>query len=296
MTRRITAIMNPISGARNRRAELDEIGRRLQAHGAHFDLQFTTQPNHAAALAAAAVEISDAILVVGGDGTVREVAEGMIGSTTPLLIFPTGTENLVARQFGMTTDIDRVVECLLNGTTISCDLWRANGKAMLVVAGIGFDAECAYRLSQNRRGHITYFSWVRASLKAFWSYRFPTIRVELDGQCVFDDKGLAFVGNLPCYGGGLNILAKAKYDDGLLDVCVLPCQSRLNLARQAWRIFRSRHVDSPGAYYGQGSRVSITSTDSVRVQIDGDEGGFLPLDITHIPGGVRFITIRKENL
>ncbi len=292
---RVLVIVNPVSGGRAMGRALAEVVERLGAEGCEVVVLRTGRSGEATVMAAGAEQDTRAVVVVGGDGTVREVVEGLIGGRVPLVVMPGGTENLVAREFGMTSCARQIVRTVLRGQPRRCDVGVVNGRYFMIMAGIGYDADMVARLAARRTGRITHLSYVRPSLETFRSYGFPAIRVEIEGVEVFNDRGLVFVGNLPCYGMGLRILRDAVPDDGLLDVCILPCTSRWGFLGHAVRVFRGVHVEAPGVFYRRGRRLRVTSASRVLVQCDGDAAGELPAELSLRPAAVTLLAPRAED-
>lgn len=289
MGRRFVAILNPVSGRRNMLPVARRIRRVLQRHASQLDIQVTDGAGHATEIAAQLHDDVDAVLVVGGDGTVCEVVNGLVGRCVPIVILGTGTENLLARELQMPAKPDRVVDTLLSGEPFACDIGVINERHFLAVAGVGFDADCVLRLARARRGHITHGTYFWPIWHTFWTHRFPRLRIEVDNRRVFDSRGFAIMGIIGRYAAGLRILPEARYNDGLLDVCAFECDSKPSLLRHTWRIFRRRHVESRGVVYRQGRRISITSPDCVNLEIDGDTAGCLPATCGVLPGAARFL-------
>ncbi len=219
------------------------------------------------------------VVAVGGDGTVREVAEGLLGRAIPLAILPAGTENLVAKQFQIDASPNRLVGTLLNPDIREIDVGLVGQRVFLVVVGVGFDAEVVRRLSRRRRGHITHLDYFLPTLQSFWSHPFPSLSVHADGQVVFEGEGLVFIGNMPRYGVGLSILKNAVVDDGLLDICIFRCRSRLKLLSHAFRTACGRHLSSSDVLYSRAREIRVSSDVPVPFEVDGDDGGDLPADI-----------------
>lgn len=280
MRRHVYAIVNPVSGRRGIPARLHRLADILRHFGCRLDVDYTTGAGHATLLAKSRPDSADAVLAVGGDGTLNEVVNGMIGQATPVLAWGTGTKNLVAGELRMPTDAIDVARTLLTGETRACDVGVVNGRRFIANVGVGFDAECVHNLSRRRRGHITQGDYFWPVWRTFWSHRFPLLRVEVDGLCVFQGRGMVVVGNLQRYGWGARLLPLARYDDGLLDVCVVPCSSRLGMLAQLARIAAERHIGAGGVIYCHARGVSIRSPHRVRTQVDGDAAGDLPVTIS----------------
>lgn len=292
MSKRVLAIVNPISGRRNMAPVVRTIGRLLEKAGSTLHAEATTRAGEASELAAAAADRFDAVLVVGGDGTVCEVVNGLIERPLPIVILRTGTENLLAHELNMPVDPAEVARTLLTGESFPCDVGEANGRRFLAVCGVGFDAEVVARLTRIRRGHITHADYFWPIWRTFWGHRFPHLEVEADGEAVFSGQGMAFVGIISRYSLGMRLLGSARYDDGLLDLCVLPCKGRWELIDHAARVVRGVHRDRTGVVYRQVREVRITSgQEAVPVEIDGDVGGHLPIHCTVAPGAARFLRL-----
>lgn len=253
-----------------------DIGRMLRREGGELEILTTGRANHATELATAIPADVEVVLVVGGDGTVCEVINGLPRRGLPIVILRTGTENLLARELRMPTEPIDVARTLLHGESHSLDVGLINGRRFVAVAGVGFDAECVQRMNRVRRGHITHADYFWPIWRTFWAHRFPALRVEADGECVFEGRGLALIGIIAQYSGGLRILSQARFDDGLLDLCVFACSSRLELIGHAQRAFRRRHIGSRGVLYRQVTSVHIDSPDPVLLEVDGEEAGHLP--------------------
>ena len=267
----------------------------LRQGGASFETATTQRPGDATALAAQLPGDVDAVLVIGGDGTVSEVVNGLIHRPIPIVIMRTGTENLLARELDMPRHPTEIAETLLHGEPFDVDLGIVNQRRFAAVAGVGFDAECVERMAYVRQGHISHHNYFWPIWRTFWAHRFPTLRIEVDGERVFEERGLALIGSIRRYGGRLRILANARYDDGLLDLCVFRCSSRMELLSHLHRVLRRRHIGHPKVLYRQCKRVDVASPDPVPIQLDGDVGGYLPASCSLLSGGARFLRLVEGN-
>ncbi|NUQ10989.1 MAG: hypothetical protein HUU26_01510 [Gemmatimonadaceae bacterium] len=217
--------------------------------------------------------LAGAVIVAGGDGTVREAANGLAGRDTPLAILPGGTENLVARYFGCDGDPGRTAEAVLSDRRAALDVGSANGRMFLVVAGFGFDAEVVERVHAGRRGHISHASYYLPLFRTLASHRYGAMRVEAEGEVLCDEPALVFLGNLPRYALGLRVARDARCDDGMLDVCIFRCDGRARLIAHAWRTVWRRHVGGPGVIYRRARQVAVTASRPTPYELDGDIAG-----------------------
>lgn len=247
-----------------------------------------------------------AAIVIGGDGTLRSVAQWAIDRSLaaagpgescvpwPLLIVPMGTANLMGQHLGIAWTAERlpqqVADALAKRRVVHLDVARTAEGIMLLVAGVGFDAWVIHELARLRSGPIHMAHYAMPVLKALTEYRFPSLQVSVDGRCVFDSApALALVGNIPEYGTGFPVLHQARPDDQLLDVCVMPCATRGDLVKLFLATAAREHDRQEGVVYVKGQHVRIESPQPVAVQVDGEAAGFTPLQVDLLPGRIPFI-------
>jgi YegS/Rv2252/BmrU family lipid kinase len=275
---KIAAVVNPVAGAWRQHSAMRVMLDRLRAMGLDVSIQTTAGPGDGTRLARQAACQSDYMIAGGGDGTIREVVEGLTGSRVPLMIWPTGTENLVAKSLGFRAQTDLIPHCISSGRTVSLDVGTADGRCFLVVAGMGFDAEVVDRLTRCRSGHITHLSYFEPIWRTFWTHRFPEIRILHEGSVWWQGRGMAFVGNMSRYSLGLPVVRDADPHDGQLDLLVLPCRNQFKLLAHAARTLLARHLEHGGARYLRFTRLRIEAVDPVLMELDGDCGGRLPVE------------------
>jgi diacylglycerol kinase (ATP) len=280
----IEMIVNPISGRGTRRQLPAALAECLRRAGREVNVYQTTAAGDATRYASAIASRASCVVVFGGDGTINEVAEGLSGSDAPILIAAAGTENLLAKHFKLPQTAEALAALVLGEHyVLALDLGRVNGRRFHSIFSVGFDADVVYRLTRIRRGHVNYLTYVGPILRTMVRHRWPLLRVECDGEAVFEGRGMAFVGNISRYATGLRIARDADPSDGLLDLVVLPCQSRTGLVRHIIRFLRKTHVEHRGTVYCQCRAIRIESADAPACQIDGDIGPAGPWDIEVLP-------------
>jgi diacylglycerol kinase (ATP) len=290
----IIIFANPIAGRGRGRIVARRLGHRLELAGfsVHTVLERPADISRESIDRSAVAAIS-----IGGDGTLRGVVELLHGDGNhgpPLLPVPMGTANLMGRHLGVqwsTRNLgDAVLETIRRNKVINLDVARANGRLFMLMAGVGIDAHIIHLLDQMRRGPIDYYSYVLPAALTLVNYTFPAITVRVDDRTIVRDlPAVAVIGNVKEYGTGFPILTDARPDDGLLDICVMPCNSRGEMAELLMLTTTGEHVLREGVQYVKGRHVHIESAVSVPVHVDGDSAGHTPLQVDLLPGKVGFL-------
>lgn len=216
----IAFIVNPISGtkAKNKIAKL--IRELLDLQQFSPTVVVTEYAGHATQLAQQfALEGYYAVIAVGGDGTVNEVANGLIGSHTALGIIPNGSGNGFARHLDISTRMNRAVEMLNNSEPICVDYGMVNEKKFFSTCGVGFDALVAMQFNEGKsRGLKTY---IQNTLQSLFSYKPETYRIVGDNIDITTEAFLITFANAGQWGYDANIAPKASVQDGLMDIAIV---------------------------------------------------------------------------
>ncbi len=255
-----------------------------------------------------------AVIAGGGDGTAAAVA-ARISSDVPLWLCPLGTENLLARYLGMTSDPDQAVASISRLRTKAIDAGLANGRLFLVMVGVGFDAEVVHQVHSQRTGHIRKYHYWLPILRTAMSYRFPSIKLVADSPIInvkkpvpIDDVQVTetstssresheatwyFLLNLPRYASGLNIAPNAQGDDGLIDICAFKRGGLFSGLYYFARLRLGIHAAHSDFSQLRAAKFRIEPASpearNISYQLDGDWGGYLPLEVECLPGRLRVI-------
>lgn len=290
----IQYIVNPKSGASSANQIAGQFKDYLVENGYDVRVVLTESLTHACELATqGAVDYQCALVVAaGGDGTLREVLQGLEGSNKLFLPIPCGTENLLANEMGFDLDVNTLVKAFEGNCIRPLDMGTVNGRCFTSIAGFGFDGSVIHRISSFRTGHISHLTYFWPIWRTFWEYDFPPIKVVADGKEIFNGPGLVFIGNISRYAIGLSICKNADFGDGLLDVCIFRCggQGQLSLVMHAVKTVFKIHTKSKNTIYTQAASIQVESADGpVFCQIDGDPGPEMPAEVKVIPQAIRVL-------
>ena len=288
-------IANPASrrGARLARHAHRVLEQRLD----ECDVLLTERPGHAAELASTHGGGYDAVFVLGGDGTVMEVAGALAEQRMiiPIGVLAGGTGNLVARALGIPLSIDTAVPALLDGDELLIDLGRLDtGRRFAIAAGVGIDAAMIAETPgwlKRRLGVLAYaIMGSRAALRAILRSDFFDARVEVDG--VMHDRRVAavMIANFGAVlGDRLTLGPEIHTDDGLLDGCLFSPRSLRDAVRIMWRMYRRDFRSDPCVLYVRGKEIRIETTPAKSWQADGELMGTTPFCAVVEPLALRLL-------
>jgi diacylglycerol kinase (ATP) len=216
----IRFIINPISGAHKKKNIHSFIKDRLDPSKFEIDICQTQERSHATNLSQDAVKSNfDAVVAVGGDGTINEVGKILVGKKTLLGIIPSGSGNGLARHLKIPRNISQALEVINNLKSISIDTFKINEHISLGMAGIGFDAHIAWKFSESkRRGFWSYLSLV---LKNYPRYKNKAFELVIDGNRIVKEGLLLSFANSSQYGYDIKIATEANLNDGFIHLAIL---------------------------------------------------------------------------
>ncbi len=275
---------NPVSGSGRRGPLLDFIAA-LKRHGLRPRL-FSRRDRFDQMLSSPELrEGLHAIVAAGGDGTILDVINRH--PDVPVGILPLGTENLLARYFGIPRDAAGAARVVAEGCIQSLDLGFVGQRRFAIMASCGFDADVIHRLHAARTGNIRYAHYVQPIWGSLRTYAHPEIRVFADDAEEPVAGRMVVVANLAAYAFRLGVVPTARGDDGLLDVRVFQRGSAVQMLRYVWQVYRGRHELLPDVVALRAQRVRIESSSPIPIQIDGDPAGLTPAEITVQPAAAR---------
>lgn len=216
----IAFIVNPISGTKAKNRVTKLIRELLDPQLFSPTVVVTEYAGHATQLAQQfALEGYYAVIAVGGDGTVNEVANGLVGTNTALGIVPNGSGNGFARHLDISTRMNRAIEMLNSSEVINVDYGLVNDKKFFSTCGVGFDALVAVQFNEGKsRGLKTY---VQNTLQSLFNYKPETYHILGEGIDVTTEAFLITFANAGQWGYDAYIAPKASVQDGLMDIAIV---------------------------------------------------------------------------
>ena len=295
---RALLIMNPAAGRWKPPDMQKRIGRAFHRHGIACEIVVTEKAGDGFALARQAAEHGwDLVIAGGGDGTVNEIANGLVGYQTPLAILPIGSVNVLARELQIPLNVNRAVLAIAEGTPQHIDLGCANGRYFTLMAGFGFDAEVVANLLQPIKDWIGTSAYVLSCLETLAKYRATHVTLEMPEETYSAKAFLVLVANASTYAYDLKIAPLAVPDDGLLDICVFerPLTDRIGFVHQVADMFINRHMYHKAVRYFRTSRVTVRSDPEILVQLDGDSFGSTPVEVVLCPRALPVIVPKTSS-
>ena len=294
-------IVNPTAGggraARSMPWLRERLGPRPEAR-----IEVTARPGDAEALASGAAAAGhDRVVVVGGDGTVQEVVNGLLDRPSPpeLGLLPLGSGNDLARSLGLPTETGAAWRIAIGGETRPLDVARArNGDGterwFASAGGIGFDAQVAAAMIERSGWQVGRAGYLLTTLAELRRYANRHVRLTIDATTTVHHVLLVAIANGAYYGGGMRIAPAARVDDGVLDVCVVGDISRLTAIRQLPNLYRGTHVDHPRVSLHAGRTIEVDGDGDTRVHLDGEPFGSLPLRVSIVPAALEVAALSPE--
>ncbi len=296
-------IYNPSAGMREERAEIQRAMETLRERGWRIDMVETAHGGDATRFArAAAEERLDALIVVGGDGTVNEAANGLVDSATALGALPSGTANVWAKEMGLPLgDLPAAARRLAGADVRAIDVGEVRGptiapRVFILWCGVGLDAAITrdvepQREMKRRLGALTF--WL-VGIRTAWNYRGTRATLVVGERRTRRRMILALAANAQLYGGIVKIAPNARVDDGLLDFVVFKGTGFWATAWHIVRVFFGAHAHDPQVEIHSASSISVSGKD-LPVHVDAEPIGFAPIEIRVRPRALRVLVPKTAN-
>ena len=287
-------IVNPVAGKGISLKLLPKVKNYLDSEGVKYEVVQTDFPGHATKLAGELESSEVRIVAMGGDGTVREVLNGVRSPNTPIGIIPAGMGNDFARSLGIPPDASKAIRYLKEPATERLDLGIERGKFFNVM-GAGFPASVVERINRYKRGPINgpmiYLLGLLRSIVDLKDYKF---NLELDGNTRNLKANAIFVTNTMFTAGGLKLVPQAKLDDGMLDIAIISGAGKIELLLALKKAYQGGHVNHPKIEFLKAKNVKIDYEAQLEKMFDGEIEGTTPAKLKISPRTRTFIVKKKK--
>ncbi len=289
-------LVNPASGNGATGRRWPALERRARELGLEGVTLLSTRPGHLTELAAEAAKSFSLLVVVGGDGTLNEVVNGVVGSPAEIAVIPAGTGRDFGRSYGIPKRFDEAVAVALGRATRTIDVGRAvfgapssaGGERLFAnAASAGMSGAVARRantMSKRLGGRATFYS---ALVTEFLRWRNTEVTVSFDGG---ERRGLmhdAIVANGRFLGGGMQLAPDARPDDGLFDVVLVGDVTKLDFITTSPKLYKGGHVGHPRIEIVRSRTVTIEAETPLLVELDGEQLGTTPVRFEVVPAALR---------
>ncbi len=281
--KRILFVINPISGGKKKSAFNKQVLEVLDLEKFDPTFKITDHPNHAFELGTSAIaEGYDAVVAVGGDGTINELGSAILGSDMPLGIIPEGSGNGLALYLGIPLNESAAIRRINRFDTVEVDTGEINGRSFFNIAGLGFDASVSdHFATENIRGPIGYLNSVINVWSKFKPSKYTLI---IDGKEYIREAFMISVANSPQYGNNAYIAPQASINDGILDVCIVHKFPIYLVPKMVFHLFTKSADQSDYVEIIPGKAITIVRDEKGPVHVDGEPvemGETLDINIKH---------------
>jgi YegS/Rv2252/BmrU family lipid kinase len=260
-------IINPKSGTKKKHKLIDAIPAAFSDD--LFDIEWTTHAGHGADIALDAAQSGRrCVVAIGGDGTINEVASGLIFSDTALAMIPTGSGNGFARHFNVPMNPLSALASIQAGKVLEIDTLTLNGRFFINVAGMGFDARIAHAFAKmGKRGLLSYVKAVLANIRSYTPETYQLITPE---ETLRARAFLISFANASQYGNEAQIAPGAVVDDGRIEVCIMKPFPLLAATGILIRIFTGKIRGSRYYHSFSASSLEVVQDHEIEVHLDGE--------------------------
>lgn len=271
--KRILFVINPVSGGKKKTTFNKQVLEVLDLNRFDPTFKVTDHANHGFELAKSAIEEGyDAVIAVGGDGTINEIGSALVGSNVPLGIVPEGSGNGLALYLGIPMNESAALRRINRFESVSIDCGKVGDRSFFNIAGIGFDASVSDKFaSETFRGPVGY---LRTVINVLSKYKPKKYTLNIDGKIYEREAFMISVANSPQYGNNAYIAPNASINDGLLDVCIVHKFPLYTLPMMIFHLFNKTADQSEYVEIIPGKKICIEQEGKAPVHLDGE-----PMDL-----------------
>ncbi|BAY63362.1 diacylglycerol kinase catalytic region [Calothrix brevissima NIES-22] len=301
MKRSACLIFNPVAGQGDSEQELAQIRAILEPE-IDLDIYFTTEEVGADQLAYAAVERGvDEIIASGGDGTLSAAAAAVVNTNIPLGIISRGTANAFATALTIPDTIEAACETILQGATKNVDVAYCNDLPMVLLVGIGFEAETVERADREAKKRFGILAYVLAGIQQLRELESFDVEIETEDRIIKTQAAAVTVANAA---PPTSVLAQGPagiiYDDGLLDLTIVAPANKAGAIAATYHLFQTASAGNPverdDIGYLRAKQFKITTNPPQKVALDGEIIGNTPIEVKCVPSGLKIFVPQVDEV
>lgn len=253
-----------------------------------YTINYTDGVHHARTIASENIGKVDIVIAVGGDGTVNEVASGIVGSNTVLGVLPYGSGNGLSRFLGVPMDPAKAIRNINQWHVEAIDAGLADGRWFFNMAGMGFDAHIAEVFS--RDGKRGFFTYVKSAFREVMNYKADKYQLNIDGKLYEREAFMLSIANSSQYGNNAHVSPDASVQDGLLDVCIIKPFPLWRFPELGVRMFTKTATGSKYLEIIKGKNIMINRAHEGPMHLDGEPHiSGATVEIKVVPASLRII-------
>lgn len=262
-------IINPKSGVERQKEIKAAIDSDLDKNQFSYEILKTEFAKHGTTLAKeAARNGAYAVVAVGGDGSVNDIVQGLLGTDTMLAIIPKGSGNGMARTMKIPLDTVGAIQVINKGKVVAMDVAFANGRPFISNAGVAFDALISKKFAKSEKRGLMVYSWLVT--RHMWAYKEWEFSITIDGKPLKEKAFMINVANGQQFGYNFKIAPMASYTDGVLDLIIVKKFPKVMGGTLVLRAMNGSIAKSPFVEHITGKEIVITHPSLRLMQTDGD--------------------------
>ncbi len=296
--KQVAIIFNPRAGSiKGDSTRIHQLRDELRKHGFFCDDEFllsTSRAGEAAELVSKAVKMNAHLVIVcGGDGTINEAVQGMVGSSVPLAILPSGTANVLAKELALPSSPEDLVELIARHSLRRISVGLASNaetgwqRYFLLMAGIGIDAAIIETVDPKLKKQFGLGAYIAAGLKTLVNWKLTPFNLKANQQSY--PATFAVIANAANYAAWFRISPDSRMESNALNLCAFNSTNRITYLGYAAMSLFGAHIKASNVAYEPVSEIYAESNVPVPVQLDGELVGHLPMKFSIVPNALTVV-------
>ncbi len=289
---RVLIIANPIVGIhKEKRKIIQNIVAHIVRHGGSADITYSMKAGTGKLRSSrASLEGYDAVYAAGGDGTINDVASGLINRNIPLGIIPLGTGNGLARALGIPFEPDKLIRMFEANKTADIDVGKISSRFFLATAGMGYDASIAHDFNLRKKSWRKVYTYFFLAVKHYFLKSTENMTLIIDGKKIQRKVFALTISNTSQYGSGAVIAPQADPTSGTLIAVIIPKFNLINIIPAVIKLFNGSINELKGIEYFEFKNLRIKRENAGLYHVDGETfEGDANSNVTVLPRSLKVI-------